>query len=84
MAKKEKEEYQENIPACIIKIVAITYLTLGLLSCFFGGKEVFSNENMVSIGIVLGGSALTYGFAELIQLTHDIRRKLYAHDNKKD
>lgn len=70
-AKKEKINEESNIITFILRICAIVFFCVYLVIAFMGS----------SYDVILSGMIVSLGFivvAEIIQILHDIRRKIYS------
>lgn len=72
----------QNTISKIIKIVSYIILILGFILGFVLGRNEYDEIDffeLLKIWLVYGGLFLfTYAFAEVIQILHDIRRKLWS------
>lgn len=85
---KDREEIiiqEENTLSTILKIIAIITVVIGFIfGLVVGANNDYDSESgFLIIWLIFGGSALgIYALAEIIQILHDIRRKLYQNDKK--
>ena len=85
---KDREEIitqEKNTLSTILKIIAIITVVIGFIfGLVVGANSDYDSESgFLIIWLIFGGSALgIYALAEIIQILHDIRRKLYQNDKK--
>lgn len=85
---KDREEIiaqENNTLSTILKIIAIITVVIGIIFGLVVGanNDYDSESSFLIIWLIFGGSALgIYALAEIIQILHDIRRKLYQNDKK--
>lgn len=83
---KDREEIitqEENTLSTILKIIAIITVVIGFIfGLVVGANSDYDSESgFLIIWLIFGGSALgIYALAEIIQILHDIRRKLYQNN----
>lgn len=83
---KDREEIitqEKNTLSTILKIIAIITVVIGfILGLVVGANSDYDSESsFLIIWLIFGGSALgIYALAEIIQILHDIRRKLYQNN----
>lgn len=83
---KDREEIiiqEENTLSTILKIIAIITVVIGFIFGLVVGvnNDYDSESGFLIIWLIFGGSALgIYALAEIIQILHDIRRKLYQNN----
>ena len=83
---KDREEIiiqEENTLSTILKIIAIITVVIGFIFGLVVGvnNDYDSESSFLIIWLIFGGSALgIYALAEIIQILHDIRRKLYQNN----
>ena len=83
---KDREEIitqEKNTLSTILKIIAIITVAIGFIfGLVVGANSDYDSESSFLITwLIFGGSALgIYALAEIIQILHDIRRKLYQNN----
>ena len=80
--KKIEEKY--NGTSNILSFVAFTILAIGIVLGFVLGRNDNNSLDITKLVTIIGVSAFSclmlYSLSEIIQILHDIRRKLYEKD----
>lgn len=85
---KDREEIiaqEKNTLSTVLEIITIITVVIGFIFGLVVGvnNNYDSESGFLIIWLIFGGSALgIYALAEIIQILHDIRRKLYQNDKK--
>lgn len=76
---------EKNTLSTVLEIITIITVVIGFIFGLVVGvnNNYDSESGFLIIWLIFGGSALgIYALAEIIQILHDIRRKLYQNDKK--
>ncbi len=72
---------KDNGVSNVLSFVAFTILAIGVVLGFVLGRNENNSLNIANMATIIGASAISclmlYALSEIIQILHDIRKKMY-------